>query len=76
MLTEQVGRILAGALGWSLVFMGVLGVLYSLLIFFGDSPSPDNPLALAISLGVCALVIAIGIYGNPRHRERIHSYLG
>lgn len=74
LFAELAGRILAGAFGWLLVFMGALGVLVSLLVYFGDYPG-KSPLLSAISFGVCILVIAIGIYGNPQFRERIHASL-
>ena len=72
LFAELAGRILAGVFGWLLVFMGSLGVLVSLLVYFGDYPG-KSPLLSAISIGVCILVIAVGIYGNPRLRERIHA---
>ena len=72
LFAELAGRTLAGVFGWLLVFMGSLGVLVSLLVYFGDYPG-KSPLLSAISVGVCILVIAVGIYGNPRFRERIHA---
>ena len=72
LFAEFAGRTFAGVFGWLLVFMGSLGVLASLLVYFGDYPG-KSPLLSAISVGVCVLVIAVGIYGNPRFRERIHA---
>ncbi len=71
-LVEQIGRILSGALGWILVFMGVLGFLISLSgLFFGR-----GPIGSLVTASISLLVVAIGIYGNPQYRERIHSSLG
>jgi len=74
LFAELAGRTLAGAFGWLLVFMGILGVLVSFLVYSGEYPG-KSPLLSAISVGVCILVIAAGIYGNPRFRERIHASL-
>jgi len=38
LFAEFAGRTLAGVFGWLLVFMGSLGVLVSLLVYFGDYP--------------------------------------
>lgn len=74
-LAEHVGRILAGALGWILVFMGALGFLISLVgLFFG--PEWRGPIGSLVTASVSLLVVAIGIYGNPQYRERIHSSFG
>jgi hypothetical protein len=68
------GRILAGVFGWMLVFVGSLGVFVSLLVYVGDYPG-KSPLLSALSFSVCLLVVAVGIYGNPRFREQIHASL-
>jgi hypothetical protein len=74
-LAEHVGRILAGALGWILVVIGVLGFLISLVgLFFG--PEWRGPIGSLVTASVSVLVVAIGIYGNPKYRERIHSSFG
>jgi len=74
-LAEQLGRILAGALGWMLLFMGALGFLSSLLgLFFG--PEWRGPIGSLVTVSISLVVVAIGIYGNPRYRERIHGSLG
>lgn len=74
-LTEQIGRILSGALGWILVFMGVLGFLISLSgLFFG--PEWRGPIGSLVTASISLLVVAVGIYGNPQYRERIRSSLG
>lgn len=73
-LAEQIGRIFAGALGWMLVFVGVLGLLISLTgLFFG--PEWRSPIGSLVTASISLLVVAIGIYGNPQYRERIHSSL-
>jgi hypothetical protein len=74
-LAEHVGRILAGALGWILVVIGVLGFLISLVgLFFG--PEWRGPIGSLVTASVSVLVVAIGIYGNPKYRERIHYSFG
>lgn len=75
LFAEFARRTLAGVFSWLLVFMGSLGVLVSFLVYFGDYPE-KSPLLSAISFGVCILVIAVGIYGNPRFRERITPLFG
>ena len=72
LFAEIAGRTLAGVLGWLLVFMGSVGVFVSLLVYVGEYPG-KSPLLSALSVGVCLLVVAAGIYGNPRFRERIHA---
>lgn len=75
LFAELGGRVLAGALGWLLVLLGVLGVVATLLRALGNT-APTSTTGTVIALGVSVLVIAIGIYGNPRLRERIHAYRG
>ncbi len=71
-VAEQIGRILSGALGWLLVVMGVLGFLISLGgLFFGR-----GPIGSLVTASISLFVVAIGLYGNPQYRERIHSFLG
>ena len=71
-LAEQIGRIFAGALGWILVFMGVLGFLISVVgLFFG--PEWSGPIGSLVTASISLLVVAVGIYGNPQYRERIRS---
>ena len=72
LFAELAGRTLAGVFSWLLVFMGSLGVLGSFLVYFGDYPG-KSPVLSTISVGVSTLVIAVGIYGNPRFRERIQA---
>ena len=74
LFAELAGRTLAGVFSWLLVFIGSLGVLVSFVVYFGDYPG-KNPVLSAISVGVSILVVAVGIYGNPRFRERIHASL-
>ncbi|WP_135819654.1 hypothetical protein [Halostella litorea] len=71
---ELAGRTLARALGWLLVLAGVLGVLATLVVYLGDYPG-KSPVLSAVSFVACLLVIAGGVYGNPRFRERIRASL-
>ncbi|AAG19416.1 hypothetical protein VNG_0999H [Halobacterium salinarum NRC-1] len=74
-LVEWIGRVSAGALGWVLVFMGTFGALFGLVqLFFG--PEWRGPVGSLVVLAVSLLVVAMGIYGNPTYRERIHATLG
>lgn len=73
-LTELGGRTLAGALGWVLVLLGGLGATLTILRLVGTT-APTNYAASTVVLVVCALVVAVGLYGNPRIRERVYSAL-
>jgi hypothetical protein len=74
LLVEFGGRVLAGALGWLLVFAGCLCLLGSLAVVLVDYPG-ETPLLNALSVGASLLVVLLGVYGNPRLRERIHESL-
>lgn len=71
-LTELGGRTLAGALGWVLVLLGSLGAVLTVLRLVGGT-APTNYAASAVIFAACVLVVAVGLYGNPRIRERIRS---
>ncbi|WP_353634176.1 hypothetical protein ABSL23_13985 [Halobacterium sp. NMX12-1] len=68
------GRVLSGALGWVLVLLGSLGVVLTLLRIAGGT-APSSPVGSAVAFAVSVLVVAVGLYGNPRIRERIQSAL-
>jgi hypothetical protein len=73
-LAEQIARSFAGALGWIVVIIGALGVLISLVgLFFG--PEWRGLIGSLVTTSLSLLLISIGIYGNPKYRERILSSL-